>query len=77
MLANHVDRVLHHALDVGRDDDRLRDEQLDRQRPIPNGPMGRTVLRLKPGGEQRFHLIVGPIDRPGPPDFLVALAAEF
>ena len=51
-------------------------KQLDRQLPIPHRAVDRAVDRLILRGEQPFDLVVGPVDRPGAPGFLLALAAE-
>ena len=52
-------------------------EQIHGHAAIPNRPMHRAARRLIPLGEQRFDLIVGPVDRSGTPRFVIAFAAEF
>ena len=70
------DRIVHHALHVGRRFRRRAHEQFDRHAAVPHGPMRRAVHRLILGREQRFDLVVGRIDRAGAPGFVGALAAE-
>ena len=50
--------------------------KLDRHAAVPHGAMHRAVDRLILRREQRFDLIVGRVDRAGPPRFVGALAAQ-
>src|SRR5262245_5906567 len=70
------ERVLHDAMDVRRRLWRLADEKLDWQCTVPYGAMDRAFGGLKAGREQRLDLIVRLIDRPHPPRFFLALAAQ-
>jgi hypothetical protein len=76
MAADDLDRGVHHLLHIRRRGDRRAGELLDRQLPLPHGPVDRTVDGLIARCEQGFNLIVGPIDRAGAAGLLGALAPQ-
>ena len=76
VLLSNCNRVVHHLLNFRRRHRRRTLKQLDRHSPIPNGTMGGTIHRLVLRRKKSFDLVVGRIDRPGPPRFVGTLAAQ-
>ena len=74
MPADDVDRVVHHALHVGRRLGGFAGEQIDRQAALPDRPMDRAVDGLIARSKQGFDLIVGFIDGAGAASFVLAFA---